>query len=66
MSVHYTSIGPFTTTLHFEGERFEAQIVAFGWEDADPAHATGLWVFGPTVKDGLAFLPIDAITIDDH
>jgi hypothetical protein len=65
VSVHYTSIGPFNTRIEFEGETVEAKIVAFGWEDAEPTKATGVWIYGPAVKNALGFLPIEAIAIKD-
>jgi len=62
MAVNYTTIGPIDTTLHVEGEQVQAQIVAFGWDDANPTQVTGYWLFGPEVNNGMAFIPVDAIT----
>jgi hypothetical protein len=39
-----------------DGRKAIAQIVAFGWDDAEPEKVTGYWMLGKNVPGGLVFL----------
>jgi hypothetical protein len=68
MAVQYTSIGPINSryTFHNDGGStvtIQGQIVAFGWDDAEPETVTGFWVHSPDLKPpGLHFFPAAGIT----
>jgi hypothetical protein len=56
MAIHYTTIGPIGATFRTDGRKADAEIVAFGWDDAEPEKVTGYWMLGKSVPGNLAFM----------